>query len=178
MIKFLKNLLSITLIIILLFMIYAVFSTKILHKEAAIFPYQIKAVLSGSMEPEMKTGSVILIKTNVNPHQLTENDVISFITKDENIVTHRIIEANHNKEKFTTMGDANDVADMEAVLQENIIGQYTGISIPYLGYPLMFLNTKHGVALLFLLAGFSLLTYAVFNIISMVKQTKTQTMEE
>src|SRR3989344_7570939 len=60
----------------------------------ALFPikgnYQIKIVKSGSMEPSIKTGSVVVIKPSVS---YTVGDVVTFgkDTKTDIPTTHRIV---------------------------------------------------------------------------------------
>lgn len=85
-----------------------------------LFRYQMKAVLYSSMEPGIQTGSVIAIKEP--DYKFEKNDVITFIMKEEKIVTHRIDQVRNDDKSYVTKGDANDAADMEPVKQDSIIG--------------------------------------------------------
>src|SRR5699024_10064207 len=130
------NLIMSALFITLIFSIFIIVSSKTSGEEPNFFGYQLKTVLSGSMEPEFKTGSIIAIRlTDVND-QFTKNEIITFRTKENIRVTHRIVDVQGNE--YITKGDSNDGADVEPVLSQNIIGKYTGFTIPYIGYAMNF----------------------------------------
>ncbi|MEI8067516.1 MAG: signal peptidase I [Candidatus Shapirobacteria bacterium] len=105
---------------------------------AIIFRKNIKLfiVLSGSMEPTIKTGSLIFVRAEPN---YQKNDIITFNNNQKISTTHRIIEIKNidNKNIFTTKGDANNVADFKEINQDKIIGKKL-FSIPYLGYLINF----------------------------------------
>ena len=58
---------------------------------ARLIGLDIYVVLSGSMEPEYQTGSVIYVK-EADPEELEVRDVITFRLDEDTIATHRIIE--------------------------------------------------------------------------------------
>lgn len=69
-------------------------------------------VLSGSMEPEIPTGSVVVVdgrKKEWNP-----GDVITY-RRGNMVVTHRIVEK--SEEGYYTKGDANAEEDAGIVLE-------------------------------------------------------------
>ena len=69
------------------------------------FGYGAAVVLSGSMEPELSAGDLIVVKEAENYKQ---NDIVVF--QDGNsLVVHRIIQI--DGETITTKGDANKVTD-------------------------------------------------------------------
>src|SRR5699024_1778085 len=138
-----------------------VVSMRLSGADVSLIGYQVKTVLSGSMEPGMQTGSTSAIKTPEPSYPVKKNDVITFITEEEKIRTHRIDEVRKDDGSYVTKGDANDAADLEPVRQENIIGIYTGLTIPYLGYVSTFVNSKEGLALLLILPGIGLIFYSV-----------------
>jgi len=105
-------------------------------------------VLSGSMEPVYKTGSVIYVKS-VDTAELKEGDIITFMLDQDIIVTHRITEVvpdekNPNTLRFRTKGDANDVEDGKLTLDKNVIGVPV-FAIPYLGYVTNFIQHPPGL---------------------------------
>lgn len=118
----------------------------ILIAAARGFGFTAHPILSGSMEPAIKTGSLALVK-NVPVSTLTVGDVIAFRPEDRSIgIAHRIIEINNeNGEKaFTTKGDANNSPDAEPyVARTTQIGKIF-FSLPYMGYLFTFLQTKDG----------------------------------
>ncbi len=75
---------------------------------------KILTVVSGSMEPNIKLGSVVLVKP-VSDYKI--GDVITFgeITKTKAPITHRIadIKISGNQKVYITKGDANNTADEE-----------------------------------------------------------------
>lgn len=104
-------------------------------------------VHSGSMEPALPVGSVVVIKP-VDPNKLQKNDIISFKHSGPQLLTHRIIDI--TDEGFMTKGDASKAADSFIVEKEDIIGKVI-FTIPYLGYLNSFVNTPLGLTLLIIL---------------------------
>ncbi|MCU6761023.1 Signal peptidase I W [uncultured Roseburia sp.] len=86
-------------------------------------------VLSGSMEPEIKTGSMVIVNTNADNFQI--GDIICYQLSDTR-VTHRILSIT-SKDSFITKGDANEAQDFFPVNRNMIIGKAV-FHIPYLGY--------------------------------------------
>ncbi|MDI6903777.1 MAG: signal peptidase I [Methanocellales archaeon] len=84
-------------------------------------------VLSGSMEPAIKMGSVVVVKP---ADTLQEGDIICFKNSEQK-VTHRIYEV--LEDGFKTKGDANEDPDARIIHPDEILGQVM-FSIPYLGY--------------------------------------------
>lgn len=105
------------------------------------------AVLSGSMEPTYRVGSLIYVRP-VDYMELREGDAITFAVSENMVATHRIVkitkdETNPSVLWFTTKGDANESNDAAPVHCLNIIGRPV-FSIPYLGYAASFLRTSTG----------------------------------
>lgn len=151
-------------------------ATKVVGTPVDIFGYQLKSVLSGSMEPGMKTGSVIAIKTAGADKSFQKGDVITFQTSDHMLVTHRIYQVLQEGKLYKTKGDANDAPDMEPVLAENIVGSYTGWTIPYVGYVLQFANSKNGAAILMILPGLMFAGFGFVSIWQAFRQTEKNDM--
>lgn len=101
-----------------------------------IFGYKPLVVLSGSMEPTFKTGSIIYYK-NVNKEQLKEGDIITFKSGDT-LVSHRIYKIDNNI--YETKGDANNTVDTQKIQFGDIVGKDANISIPYLGFYVKYIN--------------------------------------
>ena len=91
---------------------------------------QIKPViiLSGSMEPAIHTGSLVLI--NTKDKSAEPGDIIAF-QRGDIFVTHRAIEV--TKEGLLTKGDANDSRDPGIVRRDEILGK-TLCSLPKAGF--------------------------------------------
>lgn len=106
---------------------------------------EIKIVKSGSMEPEIPTGSLVVVKPAAS---YGKGDIITFgkDTKTDIPTTHRIIAINPDG-SFVTKGDANEEQDQNPAARAEVIGKVI-FSIPGAGYVLDFARTKLGFALL------------------------------
>lgn len=108
------------------------------------FGYGAAVVLSGSMEPELSAGDLIVVKEAENYKQ---NDIVVF--QDGNsLVVHRIIEI--DGETVTTKGDANKVAD-EPISITAVKGKVL-FWIPFAGNVVGFLKTPVGTICLIAVA--------------------------
>ncbi|WP_163099384.1 signal peptidase I SipW [Peribacillus alkalitolerans] len=156
----------------LLVMVIMVISSRVSGGEPQLFGYQFKTVLSGSMEPTFKTGSIILVKKPENQKSLKVKDVISFRQSDGSIVTHRIIDVikQGNSVNYQTKGDNNKNADTNLVIPQNIVAVYSNITIPFIGYFLKYASSSVGTALLLIIPGFLLLGYAGLTIRTAIKE--------
>ena len=101
-----------------------------------IFGHTPVVVLSGSMEPKYKVGSVIYYK-KVSEKELKEEDVITF-NVDNKTISHRI--ASIDNGLIETKGDANNTSDVHKIRYKNIKGKVGNISIPYIGYYIKIVN--------------------------------------
>lgn len=170
MLKIFSNMVTGLLFILLLVTLFAVISMKASGGEANLFGYQMKTVLSGSMEPEMKTGSIIAIKATDVQEEFQKGDVITFKTEDDVFVTHRIEQVKDNGKHYITKGDANNAPDSEPVVPEDIVGMYTGFTVPYVGYVMNFASSKEGAALMLIIPGVCLLLFSILMIWRALRQ--------
>ncbi|WP_066399088.1 signal peptidase I SipW [Cytobacillus eiseniae] len=166
--KVISNLITAFLFMVVVFMAILVISTKASGGEPQVLGYQLKSVLSGSMEPTFLTGSIIAVEKVEGEAKkgLKDGDVITFVDSEERLVTHRIIGIKTSGEHvmYETKGDNNNAADMDPVLSDNVQAVYTGFTIPYVGYLINFAQSKEGSALLLIVPGLLLLGYAGFSI--------------
>lgn len=98
-------------------------------KAPSVFGFSVLQVTSGSMEPEIPVGGIVIVR-KVKPESLKVGDVISFYSNDVDISgkvnTHRIVEIKQSEsgEKiFRTKGDANEYADTAAVFEIDLVGK-------------------------------------------------------
>jgi len=101
-----------------------------------IFGHTPVVVLSGSMEPTYKVGSVIYYK-KISEKELKEEDVITF-NIDNKTISHRIVSIDNGL--IETKGDANNTSDVHKIRYKNIKGKVGKISIPYIGYYIKIVN--------------------------------------
>jgi len=134
----------------------------------SFFGYSVLHIKSGSMEPSIMTGDIILVR-QTDPDDLEVGDVITFRMWVESggvsmltTVTHRIQSATGEGENrtFTTKGDANNVADAWTVTADQLVGRYVRRSV-LLGNVYQFVTAGGasliyiGAIVLFLLIGLS-----------------------
>nr|WP_138919799.1 signal peptidase I [Lentibacillus jeotgali] len=155
---------------VLIVTVLLVISFRASGGEAAIFGYQFKTVLSGSMEPEIQTGSIISIEKGGDMKRFEKGDVITYRTPEDMLVTHRIAEVIGDGEQYITKGDNNEGADLDPILAQNVVGKYTGFTVPYIGYVMNFANTSQGAALMLILPGLLLVGYSGITIWRALRQ--------
>lgn len=112
--RFFRIIIITFLIIILLFSTYSKYIRK--DRITTLFGYGFLIVLTGSMEPKIEEGSLIIIK-NKNEYKI--GDIITFL-EGNYFVTHRIIEKNNDN--FITKGDKNNEKDVE-ISGDKILGK-------------------------------------------------------
>lgn len=124
MMKGIKRLLAIVITIILtlilIFNVYNMICVRVLGKDlATINGYGVLEVVSGSMEPTIHVGDMIIIDTK--DKEYNEQEIVTFYDKQGSFVTHRIISL--DGDVMITKGDNNDSEDGE-VQTSKIVGTY------------------------------------------------------
>ena len=96
--------------------------------------FKVMTVLSGSMEPALHTGSIVVVKP---AEHYDIGDIITFgpAAKTKTPTTHRIhdIQVIEGKASYITKGDANNTPDAKEVLERDILGKVL-FSVPFVGY--------------------------------------------
>ena len=82
-------------------------------------------ILTGSMEPTIMTGEIILIKQEST--SIKEGSIITYWMGNV-LVTHRVIGVN-GETSFTLKGDANNTEDEKPIDKSQIVGTYV-MTIP------------------------------------------------
>ena len=109
-----------------------------------IFGHKPLVVLSNSMEPHIKEGSIIYFK-KVPKKDIKEGNVISFKVSDK-IVSHRVYKV--EEKGFTTKGDATSTIDPVLVTYDQVLGKVDNIAVPYIGYYVKIINTHYYIVLI------------------------------
>ncbi|MFW5780075.1 MAG: signal peptidase I [Bacillota bacterium] len=136
--KIINIMLIVIFIILLVFNIYKfVSSTFYDNKMPKLFGFASAVVVSGSMSGSIEVGDYIIIKESKS---YEKDDVVTF-TKDNMLITHRIIEV--TEEGYITKGDANTVDDGE-IYFEQIEGKVVLI-IPKIGLVVKHIMTPYGI---------------------------------
>lgn len=127
--------------------------------------WQLFAVQSGSMEPAIKTGSLVVVHPAAD-YQVGE--VITF-KNAPTPTTHRI--QNISEGIYMTKGDANDAPDSEPVRQEQILGKVAFLA-PYLGYPVTLAKSKEGFLMLIVIPATLIIYSEILNIKTEIEKIK------
>jgi len=105
---------------------------------------EFKIVQSGSMEPQLPVGSVVVV---VPAPTYAVGDIITFgdDTKKRIPTTHRVygIEREGGSVRYLTKGDANEEADGGSIPYREVIGKVV-LTVPRLGYVLEFARSRNG----------------------------------
>lgn len=126
-----------------------------------IFGYQTATMLTGSMEPKIAPGDVVLSVPRPAA-DVKVGDVISYHipVDDHRVETHRVIEVITNKDGTTavrTQGDANDGADPWVATLEGDTVPWIGTGIRALRSPFIQQNIFWGALALMLMVGMSMI---------------------
>ena len=136
--------------------------------------YSLRMVTSGSMRPTIKTGAVVMVKP-VPSYKV--RDIITFQngSGEKDVVTHRII--SRQGDEFITQGDANNVADVKPVREEQILGKVV-FNIPYAGYVANFARSKVGFILFILILAVFIILDQTKKIVGEVKKIKKKNVKD
>jgi signal peptidase I len=140
-------------------------------------PYSLKiySVQSGSMEPAIRTGSLVFTTKPVLYHI---GDIITFSSEAETnqinpqaTTTHRLIDivTDNGTQVFRTKGDANQSADASLVDPKRVIGRVS-LSLPYLGYVATFAKTQEGLIFLVIVPATIIVYSELLNIKTELKK--------
>ena len=142
------NVAAIALILVSVFVLLSVVLTPA-GQVPQVLGYSVFRVMTGSMEPEIREDSLLLVK-KTPPEDIAPGDVISFFSPDpmlEGAVnTHRVvrIEKENGRTQFITKGDANVIEDTYPVDASALVGRVVfksyglGKAVSLLSNPLVF----------------------------------------
>ena len=119
-------------------------------------------VSTGSMEPTIKSGSVVLSSLELD--EINKGDIIVFTSPENQEITivHRIM--NIENDEYITKGDNNDNEDDWTVFKKDIKGEVF-LTIPYLGYAIDWMKTPLGFIVILVIP-------ALLFIFGMIKKIK------
>lgn len=115
-------------VIILLATLASVNITKSKGEIPVILGFQLFMVESGSMEPTLPVGTVILSRQPRDARELKAKDIVTFRSSSGSVVTHRIIEVltdDKGSVSYRTKGD-NPISspDLELLVPDNVIAVF------------------------------------------------------
>ncbi|MGZ8652423.1 MAG: signal peptidase I [Actinomycetota bacterium] len=110
-------------------------------------------VMSGSMEPTIGTGDVIVAR-QTSPMDVRVGDIVTFRDplNHERLITHRVTEMHVQGDDvvFVTRGDANTGEEHWALPKDGTIGR-VAFHVPKLGYFMVWFHSTFGLLLLIVL---------------------------
>lgn len=125
---------------------------KIVKKEdnVNLFGFRPYIVLSGSMEPNLQVGDLVVSK-QVNEQQVEIGDIITFEDENGSTITHRVVDIiiKDGEKLYQTKGDNNNAKDTGLISIKNIKGKYT-FKINKFGRIISQIITPTGVVLVLL----------------------------
>lgn len=142
------NAAAIALILVSVFVLLSVVLTPA-GQVPQVLGYSVFRVMTGSMEPEIREDSLLVVK-KTPPEDIVPGDVISFFSPDpmlEGAVnTHRVvrIEKENGRTQFITKGDANVIEDIYPTDASALVGRVVfqsyglGKTVSLLSNPLVF----------------------------------------
>jgi len=144
--------------------------------------FKVMIVQSGSMQPEIKMGSIVVVKphsTGSGQADYKIGEIITFqVAMNKEPVTHRIydIKVVGGEPRYITKGDANNAPDQREISQREIIGKVL-FDIPYLGYAVDFAKKPIGFSLIIIIPGAVIIFDEARKIYGEIKKRKAKKAE-
>ena len=115
-----------------------------------VVPYRFYHVLTNSMEPTIKTNSLVLVKTYDDSMELQKDDIVVFTAErfgEPVVIMHRFSHTEVNEQGETiykTRPEGSNTPDMYETKRDDLLGVYL-CHIPYVGKFVLFLKSKFGL---------------------------------
>lgn len=135
---------------------------------------QFFAVQSGSMEPAIKTGSLVITLSQDNYYA---GSIITYYSKPlGKTVTHRISSTKliGAETRYITKGDANNSPDPVAITNSSILGKVVFV-IPYLGFPALFTKSITGLILFVIIPATVIVYHEILSLGESIKKAFRKT---
>ncbi len=131
------------------------------------FGLRTDSIRSGSMEPALGAGDIVISKRIDPYHDIQVGDIIVFRPAEGAVrVSHRVIDITYIGEQpvFTTKGDANEDPDPYPVYPSYVTSK-VAFHVPYLGYFSDFVKTTPGLIVTLVLPGLVVIAFEIRNIL-------------
>lgn len=121
--------------------------------------YRAEAVLSGSMQPTLGVGTLVLVRP-VASSQVRPGEIITFSSPEDHgmLITHRVVAVERTRggaRVLRTKGDANRVRDPWTIPARGRVGRVVA-HVPYAGYGVVWLGSGIARKLLLLLTAITI----------------------
>lgn len=125
-------------------MITSILSIAIIWFAVGVFPIYPSVIATGSMEPMIKPGDVIIVQ-KIDGKNVELGDVIQF-KRDNILISHRVIEIieEDNTKNYRTKGDNNSSADVELVEIHQVKGKVEYV-VPKIGWLTLLIKSEDDI---------------------------------
>lgn len=175
--KILRKIMSIlgtVLLVVLIAVVIVMFNARISGESPNAFGYHIFRVSSGSMEPQLLIGDVILVKS-VEPDEVNNGDIVTYKGEEgdleDKFITHQVIADPQyvgGEYQFQTQGTAEGTIADPLWYEDQLVGVYV-CKVPFINAVYNFFLQPYG------LITFVLIIVALFGyeLISLIISYKT-----
>jgi len=162
--KKIRKIILLPILLLIIFFVVDVFFQKFIQKKSNIQFLGMKPfiVMTGSMEPNLKIGDMVIIKKISSQNEIQVGDIITYsLENGKDTVTHRVI--NIVKEDgnifYQTKGDNNNSPDSNLVSFDKILGKKI-YQIGEVGEKISYIFSETGIMIICLII---LLHYTISN---------------
>lgn len=161
------NIITTVILVILIITVIFFFIMRVTGNAPSIFGYQVFRVSSGSMEPVLMKGDVILVK-KVPYDEIQKDDIITYKSRtgemEGEMITHRVVTdpvVNNGVYCFQTQGDAEGASIDPVVYEDQVQGRYVS-KLAFVDKVYSFFLTPYGlisfVFIIILLFGYEMVS--------------------
>ena len=169
-VKKILGVLGTILLIILLAVVIVMFNARISGEAPSVFGYQVFRVSSGSMEPELMIGDVIIVK-DADVEDIQKGDIVTYVGEEgefrDKFITHKMIEDPQlvdGKYVFHTQGIYEGAVPDPDWYEDQLLGEYV-CTVPYVDKVYNFFLEPYGlitfVLIIIVLFGYELISLII-----------------
>lgn len=162
------NVFTTVLLIVLIVIVILLFAARLSGNSPSLFGYHVFRVSSGSMEPTLMTGDVILVK-ETPADDIEKGDIVTYRSTQGQMegheITHRVVAEPEIKDGtvyFQTQGDLDGAALDPRITYEQIIGKYVK-KLPIIDKIYSFFFTPYGL-IIFVFVIIALFGYEIISL--------------
>lgn len=138
----------------------AMLVTLFLILASHLLGWRFEAILSGSMNPALKTGDLVVVSP-VDSDAIRPGDIIGYHPPidPDSLMVHRVSQVEQgNPPSFQTKGDANPSPDAYLVSSDNVVGRVR-LHLPWVGHFTRFAQNRLGLIFLLVIPGTIIIAY-------------------
>lgn len=153
--KKIRKIIFYPILLLIIFFVVDIFFQKFVQKKNNVEFFGIKPfiIMTGSMEPNLNVGDMIITKKVSSQDEIQIGDVVTYsLENGRDTVTHRVTDIVYEdgQKLYQTKGDNNNSPDSDLVKFENIIGKKF-YNIPGLGMKISYIFTETGIIIMALI---------------------------